>query len=221
MSFSCFEEETILSVFVVAIWTVYVSVTQNVIVYAPEPSFLVWSGTSKPFESIFSGRTLDDDGHLERADRGDALVVVPVVRLLRLLRLLLLMAWRRVHGPRAVDDGQHPVPRVGDQRRFVKRLSGVGTVATVAAATSVVVVIVIETIIVLIQIVVVVIAATTLALVRPTFDGRHDRPLDAAATATTQRPGRQLQQTLPGVLVLVALQVVRATAPDRRRVCRE
>jgi len=30
-----------------------------------------------------------------------------------------------------------------------------------------------------------------------------------------------VQQTLPGVLVLMAFQVVRATAPDRRRVCRE
>lgn len=128
------------------------------------------------------------------------------------------MAWRRVHGPRAVDDGQHPVPRVSDQRRFVKRLPGFGTIAAIAAtATVVVVVIVIEIVIVLVQIVVTR-ATAVLAFVRPTF-GRHDRSLDAAAA--TQCPSRQLQQTLPGVLILMALQVVRATAPDRRRVCHE
>lgn len=54
----CFEEETILSVFVIAVWTVNVSVTQDVIVYAPKPSFFVRSRTSEPFESIFGGRTL-------------------------------------------------------------------------------------------------------------------------------------------------------------------
>lgn len=129
------------------------------------------------------------------------------------------MAWRRVHGPWAVDDRQHPVPRVSDQWRFVKRLPGFGTIAAVAAtAAVVVVVIVIEIVIVLVQIVVAY-ATAVLAFVRPTF-GRLNRSLDAAAAAT-QCPGRQLQQTLPGVLVLVALQVVRATAPDRRRVCRE
>lgn len=51
----CFKEETILSVFVVTVWTVDVSVTQNVIVYAPEPSFFVRRGTSESFKSIFGG----------------------------------------------------------------------------------------------------------------------------------------------------------------------
>lgn len=54
----CFEEETIFSVFIVAVWTVFVSVAQNVIVYAPVPSFAIGGGTSEPFESVFGGWTL-------------------------------------------------------------------------------------------------------------------------------------------------------------------
>jgi len=143
---------------------------------------------------------------------------------------------RRVHGPRVVDDRQHPVPGIGDQRlvEVLFDVFGRGTAAVLSddvravPAASAVVVIVIE-IVVLVQIVVSVTSASAssattattaavLTFVRVTFDDGR-RPLAGAAQ---RRGGRQ--RALPGVLVLVAFQVVlRAglVAADRRRTSRK
>lgn len=151
--------------------------------------------------------------------------------------VLLLLVWQQRRGWllhrwsvfRVIDDRHHPVSGIGDQGLLVI-VPGVAilqSVAASAAVSSAVVTIVVERVAVLVQVVVVSVgrtvaysadSATALTFVRVAF-GRAS----LAARAAQRRGGRQ--QTLPGVLVLVALQVVRGetglVAAGRLRVPRE